>query len=261
MGCVLIYSNTFATAFYDIGRGKWSSYKRTVDDYMGYFSSTVSKIQANLVIYCDESNKDRISSIRPEGKNTRIVVVPFEETEMYRTYHARIDAVMKSQSFQSKIVHRDIPEMIYSEYNIVNFNKISFVVDSKKYFDTSIYGWIDYGFGHGKVDVSSDLSFCETVTRNDKVYMGCLRVPFDDMLYHPWSYFSNEIFITGSAFIGTTNSIGRFKALFDEVLDTSLELGMVDDDQTLYNMMYLKDKTLFNLKQGNWFNQFGGTNE
>ena len=257
MGCVLNYTNTFATAFYDIGRGKWGSYKRTVDDYMTYFANTVSKIQANLVIYCDESNKDRISSIRPEGKNTRIVVVPFEETEMYRIYHARIDAVMKSQSFRSKIVHRDIPEMLYPEYNIVNFNKISFVVDSKKYFDTSIYGWIDYGFGHGKVDVSSDLSFCEAVTRDDKVYMGCIRVPFDDMLYHPWSYFSNEIFITGSAFIGTKKSIVRFKALFDEVLDTSLELGMVDDDQTLYNMMYLKDKTLFNLKQGTWFNQFG----
>jgi len=257
MGCVLKYNNTFTTAFYDIGRGKWGSYKRTVDDYMGYFANTVSKIQANLVIYCDESNKNRIASIRPEGENTRIVIVPFEETEMYRNHYGRINAVMKSNSFRSKIIHHDIPEMLYPEYNIVNFNKISFVMNSIKEFDSSVYGWIDFGFGHGKVDVSVDLSFCESVTNGDKVYMGCLRIPVDEMLYHPWSYFSNEIFITGSAFIGTKKSISRFKTLFDEVLDTSLDLGMIDDDQTLYNMMYLKDKSLFNLKQGKWFNQFG----
>ena len=249
---------TFATAFYDIGRGKWSSYKRTVDDYMTYFSNTVSKIQANLVIYCDESNKDRISSIRPEGKNTRIVVVPFEETEMYRTYHARIDTLMKSHSFRSKIVHQDIPEMLYAEYNIVNFNKISFVMDSIKYFDTSIYGWIDYGFGHGNVDVSNNLSFLDKVTAGDRIYMGCLREPFDEMLYHPWSYFSNEIFITGSAFVGTRKSINRFKHLIVDVIDKSLSKNMIDDDQTIYNMAYLSDKELFNLKQGGWFNQFGG---
>lgn len=247
---------TLTTAFYDIGRGKWNSYKRTVDDYMEYFANTVSKIPANLVIYCEESNKDRIASIRPAGNNTRIITVPFEETEMYRTYHKKINDVMTSESFRNNIVHHDIPEMIYPNYNIVNFNKISFVMDSIKEFDTLVYGWIDFGFGHGKVDISNNISFCEKVTEGDKVYMGCLRIPFDEMLYHPWSYFSNEVFITGSAFMGTKKSLTEFKMLFDEVLSTSLNLGMVDDDQTIYNMIYLKNKNMFKLKRGKWFNQF-----
>jgi protein YibB len=251
-------NHTFATAFYDIGRGKWSSYKRTVQDYMSYFSTTVSKIQSNLVVYCDQDHYDMISAIRPDGDTTKIIVTPFVDSEMYRRYYQRTHDVMNSSSFKSNIIHKDIPEMIYPEYNIINFNKISFVVDTMNHYDTKTYGWIDFGFGHGKVDVSADLSFLDNATSENRVYMGCLREPFAEMLYHPWSYFSNEIFITGSAFVGTRESVFRFKNLIEHVLDESLNRNMIDDDQTIYNMAYLQDKSLFNLKQGGWFNQFGG---
>jgi protein YibB len=248
---------TFATAFYDIGRGRWSSYKRTVEDYMNYFS-TVSKLKANLVIFCDEQHKEMISRIRGESEITKIVTVPFEQCEIYRNYYSRISEVMNSELFKSRIIHKDIPEMNFPEYNIVNFNKICFVEEAMKLFDTKNYGWIDFGFGHGRVDVSMDLSFMDQKTLGDRIYMGCLRKPIDQMLYHPWSYFSNEIFITGSAFVGNDKSVVQFKHLACDVIDKSLSLSMIDDDQTIYNMAYLLNKNLFNLKVGSWFNQFGG---
>ena len=43
-------NTTLATAFYDIGRGKWSSYKRNVEDYMTYFKN-VSRFTGNMVIH------------------------------------------------------------------------------------------------------------------------------------------------------------------------------------------------------------------
>lgn len=246
---------TLATAFYDIGRDKWSTYKRTVEDYMNYFRN-VSKFPGNMVIYCDASHRDLIAQIRPEDEKTRIAVVPFEHLEFYKRFFNRTKLVMDSEEFKKQIIHHDIPEMLFPEYNIINFNKVSFITDAFKYFETPIYGWIDFGFGHGKIDVSRDTDLFEKMTLGDKLYMGCLRQPVDQMLYHPWSYFSNEIFITGSAFMGTKKSIHRFKELVSGVIDKSLNMNLIDDDQTIYNMAYLSEKQLFNLRQGDWFEQF-----
>ena len=251
----MINNTTLATAFYDIGRGKWSTYKRTVEDYLNYFKN-VSRFPGNMVIYCDASHRDLIAQIRPEGEKTRIIDVPFEQLEFYKRFFDRTKLVMDSEAFKKQIIHRDIPEMLFPEYNIINFNKASFVIDAIKYFETSVYGWVDFGFGHGRIDISEDTDLYERVTRGDKLYMGCLRQPVDQMLYHPWSYFSNEIFITGSAFMGTKKSLHRFKELVSSVIDDSLNANLIDDDQTIYNMAYLLEKQLFNLRQGDWFNQF-----
>lgn len=247
---------TFATAFYDIGRGKWSSYKRTVEDYMNYFN-TVSKLKANMVIFCDESHRELISRIRKDDEHTKIVVTPFDQCEFYKSYYTKVKMVMDSSLYKSNIIHHDIPEMNFPEYNIINFNKICFVQEATKHFTTKNYGWIDFGFGHGKVDVSMDLSFMDYRTSGDRIYMGCLKKPVDQMLYHPWSYFSNEVFITGSAFVGTMKSIKDLKTAICCVIDESLLRNIIDDDQTIYNMAYLTNKNLFNLNQGGWFNQFG----
>lgn len=248
-------NTTLATAFYDIGRGKWASYKRTVEDYMNYFKN-VSRFPGNMVIYCDDAHREMIAEIRPESERTKHVIISFEELEFYKRFFERTKNVMESDQFKTRIVHHDIPEMLYPEYNIINFNKISFVVDAIRHFDTPVYGWIDFGFGHGRIDVSTDTAFCERVTHGDKLYMGCLRYPVDQLLYNPWSYFSNEIFITGSCFMGTSKSINRFNQLICDVIEKSLNLNLIDDDQTIYNMAYLSDKSLFNLRRGGWFNQF-----
>jgi hypothetical protein len=39
-------------------------------------------------------------------------------------------------------------------------------------------------------------------------------------------------------------------------IDTSLNMGCIDDDQTQYAMAYLLDPNNFNLVQGNWFTHF-----
>jgi len=248
-------NTTLATAFYDIGRGKWTSYKRTVEDYMNYFKK-VSLFPGNMVIYCDEIHRDMISKIRPVDEKTKLITIPFEELEFYKRFFDRTKNVMESDQFRGRVVHHDIPEMLYPEYNIINFNKISFVVDAIHHFNTPVYGWVDFGFGHGRIDISKDTSFCERVTSGDKLYMGCLRQPVDQLLYHPWSYFSNEIFITGSCFMGTRKSIYRFNELICDVIDKSLNQNLIDDDQTIYNMAYLSERSLFNLRRGGWFNQF-----
>jgi protein YibB len=246
---------TLATAFYDIGRGRWPSFKRTIEDYMHYFEK-ISKFQGNMVIYCDQAHKEIISRIRSNNKKTHIITIPFEQLEYHKTFFDRTKSVMMSDAFRRQIIHHHIPEMIFPEYNIINFNKAAFVVDSIQYFNTSLYGWIDFGFGHGKIDISGDMeSMLKDMTQGDKLYMGCLRYPIPEMLYHPWSYFSNEVFITGSTFIGTKKSICEFKQLVSDVIDKSLNMNLIDDDQTIYNMAYLIEPNLFKLKLGNWFEQ------
>jgi len=56
--------------------------------------------------------------------------------------------------------------------------------------------------------------------------------------------------------MGTKKSINRFNQLVFDVVDKSLNLNLIDDDQTIYNMAYLLERNLFNLRRGGWFNQF-----
>lgn len=250
-----MHNTTFITAFYDIGRNNWSNYKRTVNDYISYFSK-IASMEANMVIFCDEKNKLEIQKIRPESEITQIITKKFEELEYVQKYLKLVSNVMNSEEFKKNIIFSDIPEMLYPEYNIINFNKISFVQDSISKFDTKTYGWIDFGYGHGKVDIKVTPDFCESVTKDDKIYMSCLKKPQENTLYNRPSYFNNDVCITGSSFIGTKKSICEFKSLMEQVIEKSLEMNLTDDDQTMYNMCYLINKNLFNLKQGPWFCHF-----
>lgn len=247
---------TLATAYYDIGRENWTSFRRSVSDYMSYFSQ-ISQINANMVIYCDQKHYETINRIRPENEQTKIIVVSFDKLEFYQLFFQQIKDTMISQFFKQSIIYHNIPEMLYPEYNIINLNKVCFVKESLNYFNTQNYGWVDFGYNHGnKLNIPNDLSFIDELTQNNKIHMHCLKEPSDDMLYNPIYYFNNDVRITGGAFFGTKISIQEFYKLIKFVIQNSLKLHLIDDDQTIYNMAYLQNKFLFNLKQGSFFSHF-----
>lgn len=73
-------SITIVTAFFDIGRGDWTSNKgfsphleRTADTYIQYFEN-LSKLDNDMVIFTSSELKPKIEAIR-NGKNTVVVAL------------------------------------------------------------------------------------------------------------------------------------------------------------------------------------------
>jgi protein YibB len=252
-----MYNTTFSTAYYDVGRTNWFKYERPPELYFDYFKN-VSKITSNLVIYCQEKNKKTIEDIVKNRDCVKIITRPFEELDFYKKFFNRAKTLMESDLYKSRVTIPYIPEHIHPEYNIINFNKISFVKESINYFDTEYNGWIDFGFGHNKsyVKYTFDENFSEKVTKGDKVFMRSLKQPTLDKLFNVNSYFDSDVHIQGSCFLGTKKSIIRMYDLMEVCINKALEIGALDEDQTQYMMAYLLDSNNFNLSHGDWFTHF-----
>jgi len=252
---------TFSTAYYDIDRGKWADYTRTTDTYFQYFNN-VKQINCNLVIYCEEPNYERIKNFVSDRDNVKIIVRPFNHLDFYIKFFDKIKNLMSSEEYIKRVKQNcptpHVPEYIYPEYNIINFNKVAFVKESFKYFDAQYHGWIDFGFGHNKDYVKYTLSsdFLEKATQNSKVFMRSFKTPQPDQLFNFKEYWHNDPAIHGSCFLGTNKSINKMYSLMENAIEISISNGCIDDDQTQYAMTYLLDPNNFNLISGNWFTHF-----
>ena len=255
---------TFSTAYYDIGRGnkeKWGNCTRSIDTYFEFFKN-VKNINCNLVIYCEEINYKKIQDFVSDRSNVKIIVKPFNELDFYIKFFEKTKNLMLSDVYKNQVIRKSptphVPEYNHPEYNIINFNKISFVKESMNHFDSDYYGWIDFGFGHNKdyVKYTVDNDFVNRVTQGSKVFMRCFRMPKQTELFNPDEYYHNNPSVHGSSFLGTKESIMKFYSILEYSIDTSLNMGCIDDDQTQYAMAYLLDPNNFNLVQGNWFTHF-----
>jgi hypothetical protein len=128
--------------------------------------------------------------------------------------------------------------MIYPEYNIINFNKAAFVKQSLNIFDTEIYGWIDFGFGSGNVSITYDETAMKSKVKDDKIYMVATQIPPDDLYNNEISFFNNIVYITGSAFVTTKNSVLWFYDNVSLVIDSCLKNNLDEKGNlSLFNFL------------------------
>jgi len=216
----------------------------------------MSRISCNLVVYCAASNYDRVCSLVGSRTNIKVIVCEFSDTEFYKKYYEQIKTLMSSKEYVETVKNKNAPEYFFPEYNLVNFNKVSFVVDSMNHFTSKYYGWIDFGFPPSNGVTRISAAWAERVTQNSKVFMLGMRIPSKDKLFNPSAYWSNEVDIQGSSFLGTKESINEMHSLIDKSISTSINIGCIDDDQTQYIMAYLLNPSNFNIVIANWFGHF-----
>ena len=120
------------TALFDIERDKWDNYEQSYHTYIEWMKNLLS-LNSKIVIYTEEKFSSQIIEIRKKYdknlENTLLVLKKFEELDFYKTYYEPIKKLMESDEFKSKI-HWQVPEMTKPKYNIVIYNKISFIEES-----------------------------------------------------------------------------------------------------------------------------------
>lgn len=255
-------NTTLVTALYDIGRGNWNNvFQRSHNEYIEYFKNILS-LDAHLSIYIDEKDLEAVrlfrSKIDPNFKKTIITLRPFVLSEAFQKFYIRCKNVMSSSEFLKNRVENHTPEMIFPEYNIINFNKLSFIEDRIKnnIFKSDYFIWIDAGFYHNrfpkeylykpypnpeKIKVLDD-NKVHFLTLSDQIELS--------------SYFDPRVSIAGSMFAGKSEPLIKLKELCYDVIDEFLNANAINDDQTIYAFAYQKNPSLFNLTQGDWFQNF-----
>jgi protein YibB len=255
-------NTTLVTGLYDIGRENWNSpFNRSYSNYFKYFENVLS-LNSNIVIYIDEKDLEKViilrSKIDPDLKKTKIILNKFTNLETYKLFYSKTKSVMKSDFFIKNRWDSHTPEMLYPEYNIINFNKLSFLEESIKnnWFHTEYYMWIDAGFQHHNFPeknrfISYPNSEKIKILEDNKIHFLLLNdyIPLK-------SYFDPHVNLAGSLFAGKKEPILKFKSICFDIIEEFLNNNSINDDQTIYSYAYERNKDMFNLKKGNWFENF-----
>lgn len=241
------------TSFIDIGRGNWQGWpNRSQDKYFEYFNN-IANLENPMYIYIEDSLKSRVLDLRKNNPTYFIDCNPYKEFDyIYR----EIKRVLRLESFMKSVPEYlvDHPEYWSVEYVFVTLLKPFFVKLAIDQFDIrqDLISWVDFGYKRNNDFIGDDLSFGFP---NNKITVFSQKdIKSPDIRF---SVLNNDVYIIGSSIIGSKENWGKLKDLCEESIYDLFKEDLIDDDQGMWLMSYLKNPDLFNvIVTDEWFPLF-----
>jgi protein YibB len=260
---------SIVTAFFDIGRGSWTPDKgfphyieRTTDTYFERFGH-MAKLDNDMVVFTTEDLKQKVLDLRGDKKTT-VISVDFHNS--FGELRQRIQEIQSSQEFQSRINPSQIksPEYWNADYVLVNALKSSFVKHAiqQNILENEMIAWIDFGYCRTPEDAGKFNKWSYNFDKDKIHFFSLKKFEVGDLIEN--AIFNNTVYITGPHFIAHKDNWPKMEAMIHHHLDTLLNNGLVDDDQTLMLMSCLGNPELFEIhpiSDSDWFCVFRNYNE
>lgn len=241
---------TIVTAYFDIGRDRWRRYRRLKDFYFHNAERTLS-LDDNMVIYIESQYLDFVKKHRQKyPEKTRIIPLRVEDLDYYK-YKDQIQQIMEDPNFQQGLKHPLCPEVIEPLYDIVVWSKINLVVKAIKenFFQTSHFVWLDFGVHkHMLLDNMLNKPLLEHVP--DPIKLLCRSYPHPNDLFINKFYKSHINRLVAAMISGKSESFQILDAYLDKEIQKCLKKKVVDSDQSLLTVIFLKHPELFQLYYG-----------
>ena len=239
------------TAFLDISRDSWTTFQRSVDQYITNFLR-YKILSHEIIVFIDNKYFSRLESLTQNFLNIKLIPIDrdFMKTHLY-SYNQlqREQEIMGSEKFKELVKHRlKHPECSKPEYNIIQHCKIDFVchVINNDLTQAEYLCWSDFGyFQHPSLVPSSDLDL--TKFNLEKVNFVCvdwLRKEDSNIMY---TLTQAPPRVEGGFFLGRRDKLLEYQQLYHKVYNYFHSIGIVDDDQHIILQCYFRDTTKFNL--------------
>jgi hypothetical protein len=243
---------TIVNFFFDTGRGEWSPDKgfphylhRTNDTYFERFGY-MAQLENQIIVYTTDNFVDRIMELR-KGKEDRTKVIPFQYHSMFSEEKHRIHSIQQNPKFISKIApHQRInPEYWNPDYIQLMYLKSFFVnwAIERGLVENDYVAYLDFGYcrTQDKIPPSKKWSYD---FGQDKFHLFGYKQypknkPIEDVI------FNNDVYVFGAKQIGHKSLWKKFNQLIQSSFKDLIDNDLVDDDQTLLLMSYLKDPEFF----------------
>ncbi|KAK3754138.1 hypothetical protein RRG08_024211 [Elysia crispata] len=258
-----LYNFTVVTALLDIGRGSWSNnQERGYNTYLLYMQRML-RLDVNMVVFVEPKGRPFIDWMR-RGRTSRthVVDVSFKALPYYR-YRDQFAAIMESESYKegNELYSSGKAEATSPEYDIIQLSKFYFMDRSvqENFFNTSYFIWLDAGYGHG-----ADVHPKDGVWLPQNLFEHADQLTFIERAPGALYYESSKDrlhkmsinIIAGLFFGGGGQVVQEAYRRQQKELDRWLKHGIVDDDQTMYMMLYYQDPAMFHLVSGDWSDVF-----
>jgi hypothetical protein len=248
------------TGFWDIKRDQWGTYyKRSMDKYMNNFKR-VCTLKNDMIVYADPLYFSTIYQIVKEYKQSgKWIVIPYEYEKLdgYK-YEPIIRKIMSLNSFKQGLAEKDVPEVICPEYDVVIWSKVSML--KKVLIDNplncrSTFGvmWLDFGIHeHMFPDKYLNTLLFDGVLKTDKVRMMYRSLPQQCDLDIASFFKAHRNRLTAPMICGGKENIFRLYEYEQGVIQDALDLHVVDCEQSVHAVVYLRHPEIFDLFPGDW---------
>jgi len=240
-------SNTkFVTAFYDIGRADWQSYKRSTPHYIQRFHKMVNTLENDFVLW---TSADLAEKIKDGIKKENVYIKIFDFKKEYAGNIETCRAIQNSTEFKkicSEAKRRQCPEYYSPEYAALMNAKYDFVQRSVRsgLIDTPFTGWIDFGYAFEEKHFWGKTKY-ECGWTDDKIRL-FQRLKFDPKKVNiEHNMLTNNCIFSGGAVIGKKEYFNRFLNLYYRLRKTYWDRNIIDDDQGMLLACAIERPDLF----------------
>lgn len=247
---------TLITAYFDIGRGEFDgNYARGNNKYIDYFKFW-ARMKNDVIIYTQPEFKDEILEIREGfGLKAKTKIVTIDNIyDLFPDMYKRMQEVENDNYYKKYRYIKYSPDNM-AKYDYIMFLKTWCMMDAveKEYVNNDFIAWIDFGFNHGGETYSNeeDFDFLWKYDFEDKIYLQALKEDDNKPIFEIIQ--NGEVYIQGNPYMVPVHLMKEFYDLIYEAMWSLLDVGFIDDDQTLLLMAYRKNKKIFNCKVYDWF--------
>jgi len=255
---------TVVTALFNINRSEWKQYYRTWDKYLEYFSNTLS-LKSKFVIYVEESTVDFVKTERikvdPNMEYTKIIEMKFEDLPKYKL-RDRIEKVMTSSDYKQGLVEPAAPEYNNPDYSVLILSKMGLVEDAitRNFYDTEKYMWLDAGIRQHlfkSEDRGKKFPNPSKIDDIKGIRILCRIPPKEKDLNIKEFYKSHQNRFGAGVIVGKSDDILKFNLKIDDIMEEALSNNLIDSEQSLHCICYLRNKEMFELiYNSDWYYHF-----
>jgi protein YibB len=201
-----------------------------------------------MVVYTSDDFADQVKEIRERvspGSKTTIVSMDFELT--FKRFMDVVENVQRRPEYINFVANPNLPEYSNPAYVAVNFAKSSFVSDAieKRNVTTDLVAWIDFGYVRSDDTIPASKEWDFDFDPNKMHYFNLKPVMDNRSIFDVVR--TNDVTIMGCHIVGGIRAWRNHVLECDKSMTTLVECGLVDDDQTILLMNYLRNKNFYEL--------------
>jgi len=250
---------SIVTAFFDIGRGNWEGYySRNNNQYLYYFSY-LAQMDIELIIYTESKFKNKIEEIRNSFGHldkTKIVIWDTLFENCCQDKIEKIQSIMDDEEYKKLPVEPGCPEYWNPKYVLLNAFKSKFVNDAiqNEYVTNEQVAWIDFGYCRDIDTISKSRIWNYDFPHKINVFniKSFDNKPVFDIMK------TNTVYIQGCHIVAPKEYWKFLEEGVDKSMESMIDCGIIDDDQTMLLMAYRKNPSLFethyiDTSENGWF--------
>lgn len=256
---------TIVSAYFDIGRGNYNQeFIRGNNKYIGYFKFW-ARIKNNLIVYTQKEFADIIYEIRDSfGLKDKTKVIVIEDIyALLPDIYEKMKMVQEDcEYFKNYRYLKDTPEN-KADYCYIMLLKTWCMRDAvlNGYVKTDMMAWLDFGFNHGgRVYTSEeDFDYLWKYPFSDKIYLSMMKKDTGKPIFLIVQ--NAEVYVQGALVVVPVTKCCEFYDLMIRAMNSLLDVGFMDDDQTLLLMAYRERSELFHVDINDWLlflKKYGG---